>query len=760
MYKNEKMKIGKSANLKTSVKSFSDINISFKKENIVSFLIYTTAFILPFFFLPSTIDELGLNKTYLVIILSAVAFGIQALRSLLQENYKLNTIENYYPLLGFLLAGIIATFYSTNRFVSLFGTIGKYEYSLLSLLGLTLFAFVVSNEKLSLKKVLLWFANGAGLVALLSIFIFLNIQIPGLKGVQPGFNLVGDLTNFKLVELLSSASFLYYLSTKQIYKRSKIFVAVVLWFFSSFATLMYGDLTFILFYLVLTFIILIYAIKVKNAISYIKKSLVPAMVALALAVGLIYIPATRAPLGISTFPSEARLSINSAWSITASVIKTRPLIGSGLGTFSYDVSLYKPAFVNATNYWNLVFNRAPSDLLLVLSTMGITGLLAYLFFWIWLFKRLQKIEKRDNRFLLKVLVSVLFVSSLFFSLNIVTWFMTFIIVGLVIQKTTTKTINLTSYVSNGIVLAVSVLFLGFVLYQAYPVYKSQYHFRKSLLAQNYINRYKEERIAIETLPKEAFYRDQNAKTAMIMALALSKSSKDKENSDVSKQVSSLVKSSILESRIATEVLDPNNVRYWETRAFLYSKLIGLVKDVEKQVIGSATTAMNLEPVNPRLWLSLGNYYYATGNKQLAGQSFAKAVQLKNDYANAHYNLALVLVDLKTYKDALIQLQITERLVIKSDKDTKLVRASIEKVAKLLKASKEKNVANTVTKAIPENARDVAGIKPAGEKQESLSEPGVGQEEVLNPGVDVSGDVVSKEKITGEEAPLAKPSISQ
>jgi tetratricopeptide (TPR) repeat protein len=80
-------------------------------------------------------------------------------------------------------------------------------------------------------------------------------------------------------------------------------------------------------------------------------------------------------------------------------------------------------------------------------------------------------------------------------------------------------------------------------------------------------------------------------------------------------------------------------------------------------------AIALDPVNPRLRLDLGGIYYALGNYQAAAQVFSQAVNLKPDYANAHYNLAQSLKQLKVDDQALAQLQLTASLVCSQDSQT-------------------------------------------------------------------------------------------
>lgn len=732
-------------------------------DKFVSNMIYALAFVLPMFFFTFTFDALSLNKTYLVIVVALLALVLQISIGLLKQDYKFNTVKNYVGIIVLLVGIVLSTLYSNNRHVSLFGTVGKYEFSLLYWIGLSVLAFVVSNEKISLKKALLWLSSGVAVTSILSILLFLNVKVAGVNATSPNFNLIGDVYNFKLLQLVSSISLFYYLATNQIKRKQFVWISLAFWMLSSFALLMFGDLLFSVFYLLSMIVVSFYSMKVASGISGNKKKLIPAVFFMLIVVGLTYIPLTKKSLNLAEISKSPRLTLSESWIVTASVIKDYPLVGTGLGTQSNNISIYKPLSVNNTDFWNYRFNTLSSDLLLMLSNAGVIGMVVYLIFWVWLFKSLQNITKRDGRFLIQLISLVLFAGSLFMGLGLVSWFAVFVIAGLAIKKSSQKKVELNTQISIGIALVIALIALGALLYQASFVYKSQYHFKKAILAKDYITRYQEERLAIDNSMLEAVYRNQNANTTMAMAYAFS--NEDGREDDVS----SLVQSSILETRIVTEQIDPNNSDYWETRAFIYSKLLGIVDGVGEQVILAATNAVKLNPNNPRLWMSLGNYYYAIEDKTNAAQAFAQAVQLKNDYPNAHYNLAIVLVDLNAYKDALTQLQITARLVVDNKEDLDMVNKSIDTVNELISKADTEVASDVVSEdqLLPEDA-----VIDANMQQEGLSEPGVGDEEKLPEGVvlpdelmdpevkvDESSSSATTTEVAPEDAPLAKPSVS-
>jgi tetratricopeptide (TPR) repeat protein len=130
----------------------------------------------------------------------------------------------------------------------------------------------------------------------------------------------------------------------------------------------------------------------------------------------------------------------------------------------------------------------------------------------------------------------------------------------------------------------------------------------------------------------------------------------------------LVQQSIREARNAVS-LQPQRAANWENLSLIYRNLINFAQGSDQWAVVTQNQAIALDPVNPRLRLDLGGIYYALGNYQAAAQVFSQAVNLKPDYANAHYNLAQSLKQLKVDDQALAQLQLTASLVCSQDSQT-------------------------------------------------------------------------------------------
>jgi len=81
---------------------------------------------------------------------------------------------------------------------------------------------------------------------------------------------------------------------------------------------------------------------------------------------------------LANLPQEVILDYQTAGQVTLGAIKKYSPLGSGLGTFSHDFSLFLPGEFNQNRFWNIRFDKAPAHLLEMTATTGVLGLLGYL----------------------------------------------------------------------------------------------------------------------------------------------------------------------------------------------------------------------------------------------------------------------------------------------------------------------------------------------------------------------------------------------
>lgn len=128
--------------------------------------------------------------------------------------------------------------------------------------------------------------------------------------------------------------------------------------------------------------------------------------------------------------------------------------------------------------------------------------------------------------------------------------------------------------------------------------------------------------------------------------------------------------SINEVRVAV-ALNPRNVVNWEVMGNIYRQISGVAQNALQFALDSYGRAIQLDPLNPILRLNVGGIYYSIRNYDLAIRFFSDSVNLKPDFANAHYNLSVALRDKGNLEEAQVFAERTVALVDPSSPDYKL-----------------------------------------------------------------------------------------
>lgn len=210
-------------------------------------------------------------------------------------------------------------------------------------------------------------------------------------------------------------------------------------------------------------------------------------------------------------------------------------------------------------------------------------------------------------------------------------------------------------------------------YLGYKNYAGEYYMRQSLQAaakNDGTMTYNMQRNALAVNPTRDNYHSTYAQTNLAIANSIASNA---ELTDTDRQtIQNLIAQSIRSVRVATEVVGPLNPSNWETRALVYRSLINVAQNASDWAIGSYNSAIQLDPSNPRLRVELGGIYYSLGDYLSAANQFRQATALKSDYANAHFNFASALIQLKDLQNAMVSLDITKSLVPEGSPDRKVV----------------------------------------------------------------------------------------
>lgn len=345
------------------------------------------------------------------------------------------------------------------------------------------------------------------------------------------------------------------------------------------------------------------------------------------------------------------LPLSASWSIALDALKGLPtlLIGVGPANFSSLYTAVKPLSLNATNLWNITPASSSSELLQILSTLGLFGFASFLLLPLTaIFRRpTSKTPLQETIFLVFLTTFLaLVVTPISSSLAIIF----FITLGILLPSSEHE---LTLSPAFATLTAAVFLFLtvtGTYFYSRFLL--AEYHLRQAQLAltnNNGLEVYNHSIAAVSLVPTMTNYRLSYSQVNLSLASALSQKA-DLTEADRT-QITTLVSQAIREGRLAT-TLRPSDARTWINLGSVYRNLINVAEGAEQYALSAYIQAISLDRANPALRVEYGGILFQLASAEedtdtknrLLSQALTElqtAIQLKGDYANAYYNLSKV-----------------------------------------------------------------------------------------------------------------------
>ncbi len=378
------------------------------------------------------------------------------------------------------------------------------------------------------------------------------------------------------------------------------------------------------------------------------------------------------------------LPFSANWSILLETIKQplQAIFGVGPQNFLAAFTSGRPIALNAGTLWDTRFTAGSSFLFHEATTLGMTGVVAVIVFFrsfvlpILRFGRFPAHLDTSFSLLLALLALLLLPPSL-------PIFVAIIAVILLASHTKPITIHLLKQQEWLGVVAGGLLFIAALsgTYLLGRVYLADIAFGNALaaLAKNDgTATYQALLLALSRNPAPPRYHTTLSQTSLLLATAVLNRSADAKQplSDKDKQlVTDFYQLAIREGKIAINKA-PTSVIVWENLASIYRAFIGVAAGSENWAIAAVSRAIDLDPTNPLLRVQLGGMYLRTNRVDEAAAAFSSAIALKDDLANAHYNLAFAYRQKKQYLPAAIEYRKTSRLVRPGSTDADRVAADI------------------------------------------------------------------------------------
>jgi len=371
------------------------------------------------------------------------------------------------------------------------------------------------------------------------------------------------------------------------------------------------------------------------------------------------------------------VSPTAAWVVAVEGFKTAKtaFLGVGPGNFKIAYRRFRPMMVNNTSAWNFYFNSSFGEYLNLLTEVGLLGLAA-----------LAWIVLRTFSFPLIPLLLL----ALFIPFDISLWVIFFLLLGssrkLHPDRKSNSTIQQSSNVAMPLyitlippitlilLLAVSSWWYGRALWADALFAKSLSAFDRGEGGNAYNLQVK----ALEKNPHIDTYHAVYASTNL--ALANSLSQRPDLSDQQEQQVTILVQQAIREAKAAAAV-NPLLSSNWQNLAGVYQQIIGVAEGAEGWTIDSLSQAVALDPVSPNLRVDLGGMFFSLGDYDSAQRQFEMAVNLKPDYANAHYNLSAAYQKQEKWGRAVSELETVLSLIEPNTADFNTVQEELKELAK-------------------------------------------------------------------------------
>ena len=657
-------------------------------DNAIAILLLLVAGLTPLLFFNQLTEFFEMPKLVFLITVTILVYGLWIFSCIIKGKVAITRTPLDIPLLALLVIVLLSTFLSDSHYTAIYGSLPKVHGSAISWVTYILLYFVtVSNLKgVSQVRTLLYVLYGsATITAVLTLLSFFHVYLPYQFTQVANFTPTGS--SFSTIAFLLLMLPLPLIGLLQKSKYMPAGLAVVLASLFGVTIVLIGSVgSYVALLIAIVLTVLAAKADVKRTVGLF---LVP-VVLMVLTLGLAYIP--QLPNGVNgvqqltnNFPREIQLPFGISWIVSATAFVHAPYVGTGPATYLYNFTTYKPVEFNQLSYWNFSFDTAHDEFLQVLGTLGILGLIILAFFSVVVLNNSRKNmhgeagadnqpqhaehhAASDEKTLLPGLAVSGVISIVLLAIHgttLVSVVVTFFILAALMmsQKSIRSRVMMLSMGINAStsdnrrfdlfpIIIFIVFLIGAVpaLIQLTNYVQADYYHRLALsqATSNGTLTYQYLQKAESLNPYVDLYRVDMAQTnfALANALAIQKgptkaNPKGSLTDNDKKTIQTLLSQSVNESR-ASVALTPRSARNWEVLASIYRNISGVAQNALVFSLDGYGRAIQVDPLNPALRVSVGGIYYSIKNYDNAIRFFSDAANLKPDYANAYFNLAIAL----------------------------------------------------------------------------------------------------------------------
>ncbi|MFH2063555.1 MAG: tetratricopeptide repeat protein [bacterium] len=690
-------------------------------DSVTRWSVLVMAFLIPILVLPWTMEAADFNKQMLLFFGVSIATLAWIGKMLAERRFEYRRSVVNVAVLAFLVLYSLSTWLSVNPYLSLTGNFGQGRDGLMTVIALALLYFVMVNSiqtESNLRRVLMSVVMGGLLAVLFGLLQGLGVFIlPFDFAGSASFNTVGTSSALGILAaflvLLCSGMLLYGHGRPQkpgiwalLGKALLVLTGIVsLWLV---AAIDFWPITVAM--LVTSLLLIGYSFMHAGSLRGMRGIALPAA---SVVVALLVLFFNWSLL--VRFPAEVMPSNRMSLNIAGQTLREYPFFGSGPGTYIFDYAKHRSVEINNTSFWSVRFDRASSNFLSMLPSIGLLGTLTWLALVLLLLGSAARTLLKADESTWHVLIGVFsawfllslskFLYSSSFTLEFLFWVMVALLVvvhrhdfySVRFEKSPRASMLVSFAFILGLVFVLSGAFVQVQRYYGEVAFRQASEASRALDYDRAIDR-------LETAISLNKYNDvyqRNlalnliAKTEKLVAEppVMVRQSGESEDAfkarrataqqDHAKLTASLAAEGVQAGRKATE-LGPSNVANWSVLGSIYRKLIGYTEGADSWALASYTRAAELEPANPVLPTEMGKMYLLqadlirnqassageAADEETEGrisdllskavESFELGIKLKPDYGPAHYNLALTLERQNKLKEAISRMEMVAK----------------------------------------------------------------------------------------------------
>lgn len=644
----------------------------------ITYTLLAVAGITPLIFFNQTTEFFEMPKLIFLIFTTVVLTGLWIFSWILKGRITITRTPLDLALLLFIVVVIASAFFSPTRLVSIYGNFPRIHGSAVSWVLYLLLYFVIVSHLRSVKnlKHLMYVMLGSGVIlSVFSILSFFKIYLP--FDLMKAVNFTPTGSSFSTAAFLLMLLPLPILSLINKNKFMPLPIAIILTILFSIVVILIGSVPLVIL-LAAIFVVAVLVSKPHQVKKNILYFLIP-VATVSLVTLLVYVPLTG-PLGYvhnlqNDFPKEVQLPVALSWKVTASSLRDAPFLGTGPSSYAFNFTAYKPLEFNTYPFWGFSFDTAYNEIFQSLSTMGVLGLVVLLLVAAIVLKSVKgnlSVKRteggEDDMFVILpalAMASIVAVVLLFLHASTLVSIVTTIFVFAAFmmaqksirEKVTELSFGLRASTGEGkldlfpvIIFILFIIAAGFFMFRVVKAVQADYYHRQALNSsfENGTATYEYLQKAENLNPYVALYRVDMAQTNFALANAIATQKGPTEENpegtltDKDKEmIQTLLSQAVNEGRAAV-ALNPRSAQNWEVLATIYKNITGVAQNALEFSLAAYGQAIQRDPLNPALRANVGGIYFAAGNYPLAARFFSDSANLKPDYANAYFNLAITM----------------------------------------------------------------------------------------------------------------------